>query len=197
MIIAGVLISSQNEKKLVGVKDSKLLTPSQREKLISKIEKYATEIHMVEIPAKEIDEMRKHMSLNELEAMKMAELVEMFRKKPDLIIIDLLDPEEKKFLRRIEKYTKLKCEAKAEHKADARYLCVSAASVVAKVERDKKIKEIEAVHNITIGTGYPHDPAVISFLKGCKEYPDFVRKSWITAQRISEKKKQRTLFDFE
>jgi len=200
MVIAGVLVSEKNEKKLkkIGVRDSKMLTAKKREELAPMIKRLAEEIHVIEVPAKEIDEKRKIMSLNELEAMHMAELIEKFR-KPGLIIIDVPDPVGKKFIYRIKKYTKIECRVIGEHKADVNYPPVSAASIIAKVERDKKIREIERKNKVRIGIGYPSDPITIKFLEECvkkKEFPDFVRKSWITAKRIMDKKHQKTLLEW-
>jgi ribonuclease HII len=202
MILAGVMIEETDESKLkrMGAKDSKLVPPKKREELYTKIKKLANETHFIEVTASEIDERRKRMSLNELEAMKVAEVIEMFRRKPGLILIDLPDPDGGKFIRRIEKYTELPCKTIAEHKADMRYPVVSAASIIAKVERDRSIRRIEKEHKICLRTGYSHDNDTIKFLeehikKG--EFPDFVRKSWITAQRIQDKKFQKKLLDYD
>ncbi|MEM2546048.1 MAG: ribonuclease HII, partial [Candidatus Bathyarchaeia archaeon] len=70
---------------------------------------------------------------------------------------------------------------------DRKYPVVSAASIIAKVERDKEIAELRARYG-DFGCGYPTDPATIRFLKHCLEkfgeYPDFVRKSWKPAKRV-------------
>jgi ribonuclease HII len=199
MIIGGVLLDEKDAPKLkkMGAKDSKMLTPEKRERLEIKIKKMAVEVHFIAIPASEIDEKRKRISLNELEAMKMAELIEKFENKPDKIIIDLPDPDGDKFINRIKKYIELKTLTIAEHKADVNHIEVSAASIIAKVERDRQIAELEKKHGIKLRTGYSHDPFTIEFLEKLDgEYPDFVRKSWATAKRIIEKKTQKKLSDW-
>ena len=199
MVIAGVLLDEKKGQSLkkLGAKDSKMLTPEKREKLEPKIRKLAKEVHSIKIPATEIDEKRKVMSLNELEALKMAELIEMFQNRADRVIIDLPDPNGDKFVKRIRKYIDLDVETIAEHKADVKYVEVSAASIIAKVERDREIREIEKKHGIKLRTGYSHDPFTIAFLEKLgKESPDFIRKSWETFKRISGKKGQKKISDW-
>ena len=88
----------------------------------------------------------------------------------------------------------------AEHKADYKYVVVGAASIIAKVERDRRMRELEKETGLELSSGYPADPHVINFLekwlKDNKEFPDFVRKSWITAHRLVGKKKQSKLKKF-
>jgi len=200
MVIAGVLLDNSKEAALrkMGARDSKLLTPEKREKLEPKIRKLAKEVHFIKIEAPEIDEKRRHMSLNELEALKMAELIEAFDNKPDKVIIDLPDPDGDKFVNRIKKYIALDIETIAEHKADVHYVEVSAASIIAKVERDREIAHIEQKHGIKLRTGYSHDPFTIDFLEKLEgETPDFVRKSWDTFKKVLDRKGQKKLLDWK
>jgi ribonuclease HII len=79
----------------------------------------------------------------------------------------------------------------SEHKADRNYVVVSAASIIAKVERDKAIAKLAKTSG-EFGSGYPSDPRTMSFLRECceklEEYPDFVRKSWKPAKRVRDQK---------
>ncbi|WP_457753524.1 ribonuclease HII, partial [Thermococcus sp.] len=83
----------------------------------------------------------------------------------------------------------------AEHKADAKYLPVSAASILAKVTRDKAIEKLKKQYG-EIGSGYPSDPRTRKFLeeyyKEHGEFPPIVRKSWKTLRKIEEKLKAQT-----
>lgn len=81
-------------------------------------------------------------------------------------------------------------------KADALYPVVSAASICAKVARDRAVKNWHFAEGITIednsfGSGYPGDPATKKFLAGNIDpvfgFPDFVRFSWSTAALILER----------
>ncbi|MBI4214997.1 ribonuclease HII [archaeon] len=201
MFIAGVLVDELDEPHLkqAGVKDSKQLTPQKRALLERLIKKTAKEIHFVEVTAQEIDSKRRFMSLNELEALKIAQLIEFFKTKPACVIVDAPDPIAGEFLKRIRKYTKIRAEIVCEHKADVNHPSCSAASIIAKRERDKHIRAIERKFKIKVGNGYTHDPVAIAFLERCMHegcYPEFVRKSWETAQRIKEKRNQRKLGEF-
>jgi ribonuclease HII len=76
---------------------------------------------------------------------------------------------------------------------------VSAASIIAKVERDKVIEGLKEKHG-DFGSGYITDPKTIRFLEQWitkfGTYPDFVRKSWKPAKKIKKnmKTKQAKLF---
>jgi len=79
----------------------------------------------------------------------------------------------------------------SEHQADVKYPIVSAASILAKVQRDMLIKQLGENAGYDIGSGYPADPKTIGFLEGwVNEHgslPDFARSSWETSKRILEK----------
>ncbi|PVX27610.1 MAG: ribonuclease HII, partial [Candidatus Bathyarchaeum sp.] len=76
---------------------------------------------------------------------------------------------------------------------------VSAASIIAKVERDRVISQLKKRYG-NLGCGYPSDSKTVKFLEDWAtkfgDYPDFVRKSWKTAKRIKSKTDscQKTLF---
>ncbi len=65
---------------------------------------------------------------------------------------------------------------------------VSAASIIAKVHRDRSIRQLEAEIGMEIGSGYPADPKTIRFLnelvKEKAELPVYVRHSWKTVKRL-------------
>jgi ribonuclease HII len=86
----------------------------------------------------------------------------------------------------------------SEHKADSSYPVVAAASIVAKVRRDQRIREFHQSYG-DFGSGYPNDPKTRRFLtdwiKTHNTYPDIVRKTWETARNISATNRQRTLKD--
>ena len=94
MVMAGVSIEDKEEDKLreMGVKDSKLLTPSQREGLFDRIKKIAKNIDIVILPPKEIDDTLMHptMNLNWLEAATSTMIIN--KLKPDTAILDCPSP---------------------------------------------------------------------------------------------------------
>jgi len=190
LVIAGVLVKEEDMPKLVElkVKDSKLLSPQRREKLAVEIKRIAEKYSVVKLPPMEIDKVvmsgRKLHKLNRLEAQAMAKVIEML--KPDIAYVDASDVLEERFKQHILEALSTKVQIISEHKADRKYPIVSAASIIAKVERDKEIAEIAKKYG-DVGCGYPSDPKTIRFLQKCLEevgeYPEFVRKSWKPAKR--------------
>jgi len=198
MVIA---IAAMEETKLkdlkkLGVKDSKLLSPKQRETLFKKIKQIA-KIEFVLIHPKEID---RYLStpgtnINMLEAEKMAFLIS--KVKPDKAIIDCPSPNTKKFKELIERLINTKCIIVTEHKADLRFPIVSAASIIAKVIRDGEIDKIKKEIGYDFGSGYSSDPRTVKFLKEYwRMHPDIFRKEWISYKMVKEKASQPTLSKF-
>lgn len=193
LVIAGILIDEADVPKLVqlGVKDSKLLSPSRRETLAIEIKRIAQKHAIVKLSPSEIDKVvekgRKLFRLNWLEAQAMAKVIELL--KPDIAYVDASDVLEERFKKQILEFLPFKVEIVSEHKADRKYPVVSAASIIAKVERDREIAELKARYG-DFGCGYPTDPKTLEFLhrllENFKEYPEFVRKSWKPAKRIRQ-----------
>jgi ribonuclease H2 subunit A len=77
-------------------------------------------------------------------------------------------------------------------KADSLYKCVSAASIAAKVRRDKVIREWASHHEMTgdadFGSGYPSDERTKAWmtrhLQPVFGYPELVRFSWSTTKEL-------------
>ncbi|MEM2281776.1 MAG: ribonuclease HII [Candidatus Bathyarchaeia archaeon] len=191
LVIAGILVDSEDLPKLVqlGVKDSKLLSPSRREALAAEIKRMVKKHVVVKLSPAEIDRVvttgRKLHKLNWLEAKAMAKVIELLH--PDVAYVDASDVFEERFKQQILEFLPFKIEVVSEHKADRKYPVVSAASIIAKVERDREIAELKAKYG-DFGCGYPTDPKTMEFLRRCletfKEYPEFVRKSWKPAKRV-------------
>lgn len=198
LVIAGVLMNDKDLPKLVelGVKDSKLLSPRSRETLAVEIKRIVLKYNVIKLPPKDIDKVvetgRKLHRLNRLEAQTMAKIIELLA--PDIAYVDASDVLEERFGQHISELLPFKVEIVSEHKADRKYPIVSAASIIAKVERDKEIVKLKEKHG-DFGCGYPTDPKTISFLRQCikkfGEYPDCVRKSWKTAKKVKSERDSR------
>lgn len=199
LVMCGVLIKQDEEHKLIKlkVKDSKLLTPKQRENLFTKIIKAIRKYKVIVIAPKEIDDAvnSDKLNLNWLEAIKSAHIINELR--PDIAILDCPSNNTKAYKEYVEKHLKTKVGIRAEHKAESKFPVVAAASIIAKVTRDKEIKKIQSKIKENIGSGYPSDPVTAKFLKeNYKRYPIIFRKSWISYKGVLKKKSQRTLTDF-
>lgn len=186
MVIAGVIVPEKMGKVLerMGVKDSKRLTPNRRTILSRKLRKMF-DFEIVVISAREIDELRENgVNLNEIEKNAMESII--LKLKPEKTIVDAVDVKAERFQENLCKDTGYN--VVAEHKADDKYIEVSAASIIAKAERDAQIKEInnDYIKSGGIGSGYPSDPKTKKFLTNYTydEMPDFVRKSWATVAKM-------------
>lgn len=186
LVIAGVIVPEKMDKVLerMGVKDSKRLAPHRRTILSRKLKKMF-EYEVAVITAKEIDEMRASgINLNEIERNAMEEII--LKLNPEKAIVDAVDVKAERFQDNLCNSTGIN--VVAEHKADDKYIEVSAASIIAKQERDSFIEEInkEYIKLGGIGSGYPSDPTTKKFLTNFTydEMPDFVRKSWATVAKM-------------
>jgi ribonuclease HII len=204
LVVAGVTIDKAHEKKLkaLGVKDSKELSPKRREELAQKIEEIATNIVIMRVQPCRIDDMRASgINLDRIEAMKMAEIIDMTNGSK--VYVDSLTHNSKKFKQVIISCIKnnKECDMVVENYLDESVPAVSAASIIAKVNRDEAIKEIERDAGHPIGVGYPHDERTIQFVEKLikergKDLPPFIRRSWVTTQMLQEKSWQRKIKDF-
>ena len=192
--------SSLKELEKLNVKDSKLLTPKQREVLYNKLKKLSKDFKLAVISAKEIDSRNAvGTNLNQLEALKIAELLDDLR--PDVVYVDSpTSPKAEKFAEMIFK-TSIHKDIKiiAEHRADQKYKICSAASIIAKVDRDDEIEMIKKEIGLDFGSGYPADPITKRFVKEHWEnsLSQYIRKSWGTIKELEKLKGQKTLTEFE
>jgi ribonuclease HII len=195
LVIAGILAKKGDLSLLkeLGVKDSKLLSPRRREMLAIEIKRIVQQHSVEKLQPREIDVVvnsgRKLHKLNWLEAQTMAKVITTL--KPDRVYVDASDVLEERFKQHIVECLPFKVDIVSEHKADRNYVAVSAASIIAKVERDREINLLEEVHG-DFGSGYPSDARTVSFLERLmqtsEEYPEYIRKSWKPARRIRDGK---------
>jgi len=192
LVICCAYCKRENEKTLkkIAFKDSKGLSENQRKEAYAELKKICN-FKFVEVSAADLNDLMKKMSLNDIEAKFIAELV----KKVDNadVMIDMPDRYSWVFRKRMEKFGVKRFEA--EHKADEKYPIVAAASICAKVLRDEKIDKIKEA-TVDCGSGYPSDQKTIAALKDKESYrklAPFIRKRWKTLDTI----KQRKLFEEE
>ncbi|MBM3247055.1 ribonuclease HII [Candidatus Pacearchaeota archaeon] len=217
MLLAGVLIPAekQHDLKLAGAKDSKLLSPQQRERILEEIKKITKDFKFKIITPKEIDTgFGQGLNLNQVEALAAASIINELTENLSIaqkaglkIILDCPSINTEGWKRQLLEYVnekKLASKIICEHKADFNYPVVSAASILAKVTRDAEIEKIKSIVGEDFGSGYPSDPTTIEFLKKYVDNPKlkgFFRESWATfreaklAKQVKEqvKHKQTTL----
>ncbi len=180
-----------------GVKDSKDLTHKKRMEIVewflaqSEIHgwKYSTIICQPE----RIDHGVQTTGLNLLEVELFAEvLVELYSLTNESLIVmnDACDVNEKRFsnriIERLPNWPWKDSTLSSEHKADTNHPVVGMASILAKVERDRCIEQLEQKIGLTLGSGYPSDPKTKSVLNELLQeslpHPE-LRWSWKTVAR--------------
>ncbi len=191
LVVAGVLIEEERLPDLstLGVRDSKKLSPGRREALAVEIRKLAIKWSFFDLGPRAIDlvvnrgvKLRK---LNYLEAMAMAKVIRDLR--PDVAFVDPADVVVERFVDQIRRVLPSRPEVHSEFHADAKFPVVSAASILAKVRRDRIVAELRERHG-DFGSGYCSDGKTIAFLESWfaenDVCPPFIRGSWSTVKRI-------------
>jgi ribonuclease HII len=193
LVVAGVSASRGAARKLkqLGVRDSKKLSARQREILYPEILDVADRVCWAGITPGEIDAVVMHgkrlRKLNYLEAVYFAKVIDWLGAQS--VTVDASDVIPRRFGHDITSNMQANCRVVALHKADRNFPVVSAASIVAKVERDRLVEALREEHG-DFGSGYPSDPTTRSFfsdwLRRGDPLPDYVRKSWKTWANIEQ-----------
>jgi ribonuclease HII len=203
--VAAIQDGKEDLLKELGVKDSKLLSEKQREDILRDLIKI---IHyeLVMIQPSEIDDALNSpgTNLNWLEADHGAALLNKLDVKLDNDTIRCIIDCPSTNIKAYSDYFSGKVDNKdikliVEHKADFHYLIVGAASIIAKVTREKELEKMKKRLNIDFGSGYPSDPKTKDFVARYhddKEYSHLFRKSWETYKKISRQKAQKGLGEF-
>lgn len=171
----------------IGVKDSKLLSKRKREELFSELMHHLPSVIVAYISPKIIDEYTIRNEYNWLEAKVISKLLSLVS-NTETAYIDAPSSSED-FERKIRRCLmgEFPRELVVEKQADKKYSIVSAASIVAKVLRDRAIKKIKEELKIDFGSGYPSDPKTREALPIIlKIKPEIVRKSWKTIRRLQQ-----------
>lgn len=191
LVVCGLIMNLSNTSKLwqIGVRDSKMLTSFRRKKLKEEIQPLAEAYELIIISPENIDKE----GMNDLELRVVVKLISQFY--PDQVFLDAPTRNCFSYQKKIRRLlpAEMKVELVVENFADKNYPVVGAASILAKVERDRIISELGKQYG-NIGSGYPSDEKTIKFLreyfrgKGC--FPPIVRKRWKTLQRIKKKEER-------
>ena len=190
-----------------------MLTPRKREFLYDEIISIADEVRSYSISSEEIDQaIKSNVSLNQLEALNFARLIDSLKAEPNRVFLDSPDVISERFGMRVSLFSSRNMHVKgikkkgqknegiipadskrisviAEHKADSVYPVVSSASIIAKVTRDREIERITDHLGIEIGSGYPSDAQTIDAIKdnlANEKFAKFIRQRWKTMQIIRQ-----------
>ena len=185
MAIAGVAIDDAKLDMLreAGVRDSKVLSPHARGRLHDTILKSCASYVVIRVRPQTIDNSVVFHGLSDLELHRMARIIRSVR--ADAYYVDSCYADADLFGSRLADMSG----SRSVHsyiKADSKYTVVAAASILAKVARDRSISYIRRRH--PVGSGYPSDSKTIQYVRdvylSTGTVLPFVRKSWSTAHRV-------------
>ncbi len=190
MIIAGIGFDEEVAKKfkLMGVKDSKMLSIKRIYLLEREIIKTSNNFKVIKISAEQIDNrFADGKNLNYLELDNMAEIANSL--EGQTVIVDSPSRNTTKVREYLMKKINKK-EVIAENYADKNHVEVSAASIIAKANREREVEKIKKELGYDFGSGYPSDPKTMQFIKIITEngritqepYKKFIRKTWSTVK---------------
>jgi ribonuclease HII len=128
LVAAAVILPS--DRRFPGIDDSKRLTEEQRERLAARILERAVAHAVAVVPAREVDEVGPYQA--SLRGMTRA--------------LAALDPRADYAIVDARRLPNLACPHEAPIRADGHHRCVAAASIVAKVTRDRIMLDLDARH---------------------------------------------------
>ena len=192
LVIAGISINKSDINKLeeIAVRDSKTLTKNKRSFLYDRILDISEFVCIYKLDCNTIDENVYQKKLNKLEGVVMSSIINHL--SADISYVDSCDINIDRYTNYLKSNLSVKNNSTiiAMHKADKLYPVVSAASIIAKVIRDREIQILEETFR-NIGSGYPSDKKTMYFIrnwiKEYREFPNFVRKSWKPIKEITSK----------
>jgi len=196
LVVAAVGCRRLKDLDAVPVRDSKALSPDERAELYDQITASFRWTVLV-IEARDVDLLRRCGTLNLILARAHASAIREIR--PKKAFVDACDVIAARYGRMVSACLDFPCRVVAEHHADENRPVVSAASIVAKVTRDRLVASLSPAFG-EIGSGYPSDHKTISFLEGYilahKRPPSCARASWQTTRDLICRAEQAELSRF-
>ncbi|MHB8632474.1 MAG: ribonuclease HII [Thermoplasmatota archaeon] len=193
LVVAGVSGAPLELFSDLGCTDSKRLSPDRRTALDRALR--ATPGVRVEVRlvgAEELDaERRAGATMNAIEVRRFVEIAKAL--EAEKVWVDAADVDARRFGRRIREGVKRPLVVVSEHKADLNHPIVGAASIVAKVARDKAVAELarrlERKLPLPLGSGYCSDPLTVAFLaEWVRQFgalPEGTRATWAPARLLT------------
>jgi ribonuclease HII len=193
MVVAAV--SGESHLLPAGLNDSKRLTPRRRTQLAEQLRAAeGIQIATVHVTPDEIDD--ETSNLNELTAAAHGAAIKAVATEGMSGCADAADTDIERYSRRVEDAVGFVVDLDAKHKADETDVFVSAASVIAKVERDTLIDDLRDELG-EVGSGYPSDPTTREFLKEyiskTGTFPPCTRESWKTCDKLRAEVEQQKI----
>jgi ribonuclease HII len=197
LVVAAVGCRRKRDLADLGVRDSKALSPSRREELAAAIRENGFPVAVLVVPAGDIDAGRGFSTMNTIVARSHARVINDLR--PHIAVVDACDVIAARYGKAVSEHLDFPCRVVSRHHADEDHPAVSAASIVAKVERDRAVAALSAEFG-DMGSGYPSDQATTEFLwawiRDRGRPPPFARRSWETVRVLVSRREQSHLGDF-
>jgi len=199
LVVGGFLVPEERLSELpaLGVRDSKLLSAARREEIYRSLSSVGRAFRIAADPA-EVDRSVRHRGLNRLELRLFSRLVA--RARPRTVFADACDPVASRFAAQLGALAGEDVEVRASHHADRDIPVVGAASIVAKVERDRAIARLARRLDAPIGSGYPSDRRTVEYVRQLlasgTPAPPWLRQSWRTTERLKRETRARRLESF-
>jgi ribonuclease HII len=127
-VVAGAVVLNPR-RRIVGLDDSKKLAPERRTELAERIREHALAWAVAEIDASRIDAW----NIYQASRQAMVAAVSQLRPLPDYLLLDAIELD-------------LPIEQKALIHGDARSISIAAASILAKVDRDRRMEEFDEIY---------------------------------------------------
>ena len=127
-VVAGAVILNPR-RRIVGLDDSKKFSPERRSELAERIEQHALAWATAEIDASRIDAW----NIYQASRQAMMAAISQLRPAPDYLLLDAIELD-------------LPIEQKSLIHGDARSVSIAAASILAKVERDRRMEELDVLY---------------------------------------------------
>lgn len=186
LVLGGVVVREAELERLsaLGVADSKTLSRTRRSALYAEIVKgFKTQALCFE--PHELND-----NLTQVELDGLAQLIN--ATCPGRVYLDApVGPKAiPNFVARLRSAIDPAIEIVAENRAESRYPVVAAASIVAKVVRDRAMEALHLRYG-DIGWGYPAEAKTRAFLARCctqGAFPPCVRTRWATVQRLKQRR---------
>jgi ribonuclease HII len=186
MVVAAAAMTLAQEKHLrrAGVRDSKALSPRRRQELKPIIEEVSTRWAIREIPPDLLDQR----SLNAIDIDATADLLAEVGAPRAILDVPSRGRGIQRYVMAVHHRLGPDHQLHIEgfNHADRDFIPVSAASILAKVHRDRALEELRDRYG-EVGSGYPSDPKTRCFLmdwvRRYGDLPPFARRKWSTAKR--------------
>lgn len=191
LVVAGIAVTEPGQLTGLDCRDSKLLSPAKREAVARQLAKLpGVRIVCRNLEPEWLDQQRLRRSLNDIEAEVFGDVAQALG--AGTIVVDAADVDATRFGRDVARRLPRDVTVVSEHKADLNHAIVGAASILAKVERDRCVaqlaRRLERKLEMPLGSGYPSDPLTVAFFKSWverfRDLPEGTRRTWAPAKAL-------------